>query len=41
MCLNESVNGHGRLVFKAEDEKLDRTKHVLSDIDPELLFIIP
>ncbi|XP_041436947.1 PITH domain-containing protein 1 isoform X1 [Xenopus laevis] len=40
-CLNESREGSGRSVFRAWEERNDRTRFVESDDDEELLFNIP
>ncbi|CAF1302793.1 unnamed protein product [Rotaria magnacalcarata] len=40
-CYNEKHDGSGKEVFRAWDERLDRSKVVESDDDPELLFSIP
>jgi hypothetical protein len=40
-CLNESVDGSAKTVFKPWHNRLDRTQYVESDVDAELLFIIP
>eukprot|EP01084_Bolivina_argentea_P101461 181902_1 len=39
-CLNESVSGAGKGVFKPYDERLDASVFVESDIDGELLFTV-
>jgi len=41
VCLNELQGGTGPKVFKSLDKKLDEAHFVESDLDPELLFIIP
>ncbi|XP_068121490.1 PITH domain-containing protein 1 [Hyperolius riggenbachi] len=40
-CLNENREGSGRTVFRAWEERGDRTRFVESDDDEELLFNIP
>ncbi|KAM9321659.1 PITH domain-containing protein 1 [Gastrophryne carolinensis] len=40
-CLNESREGSGRSVFRAWEEREDRSRFVESDDDEELLFNIP
>lgn len=40
-CLNESVEGSGRTVFKPWDQKFDRTLCVESDADAQLIFHVP
>jgi len=41
MCLNEAEPDSGKKVFKPQDDKLDEKNFVESDVDPDLLFIVP
>jgi hypothetical protein len=40
-CLNEQLDGSGRTVFKAWDERLNNDKFIESDADEELLINVP
>lgn len=40
-CLNESVDGSGKTVFKPWEDRLDISKFVDSAVDHELLFYVP
>lgn len=40
-CLNESVPGSGKLVFKPYESRNESTVYVESDLDQELLFNVP
>nr|AAW27666.1 unknown [Schistosoma japonicum] len=40
-CLNESIPGSGKRVFKPYEERKDSTVYVESDVDQELLFNVP
>lgn len=40
-CLNESVDGSGKTVFKPWEDRLDVSQFVESEVDHELLFYVP
>jgi hypothetical protein len=41
VCLNEKIKDSGKNVFKHLSNKFDKSLCVQSDVDSELLFIIP